>query len=238
MKRVLLLAAAVTVLAMARPASAQLTVFDPKSYATNVLQAARALQQIDNQVRMLENQATSLTNQARNLAQLPYSSVQTLQANLSAITSLLQQAQRLAYDVQSAQTLFSTNYTISPTAPQATLVAQANARWQASADAYRQALLLQAGAVSGLPGAAQQTQALLGASQGASGVLQATQAGNQLLALQNQQLASLTALIATQGRASVLDQAGSAASRAQADAEFSRFNGPATYQPTTVEMFH
>jgi P-type conjugative transfer protein TrbJ len=225
-------------LGASRPAAAQLTVYDPTNYASNVLQAARALQQIDNQLRMLENQAQSLTNQARNLAQLPYSSLQTLQTNLSAITGLLQQAQRLAYDVQSAQTLFASSYTISPSASQAALIGQANARWQASADAYRQALLLQAGAVSGLTGAAQQTQSLLGASQGAGGVLQATQAGNQLLALQNQQLASLTALIATQGRASVLDQAGNAAGRAQADAEFGRFNGPATYQSTTVEMFH
>jgi P-type conjugative transfer protein TrbJ len=238
MRRWLLVAAAAAVIASAGPAAAQLTVYDPQNYASNVMQAARALQQIDNQVRSLENQATSLTNQARNLAQLPYTSLQTLQANLSAITSLLQQAQRLAYDVQSAQTLFTTNYTVSPTASQATLIAQANARWQASANAYQQALLLQAGAVSGLPGAAQQTQALLGVSQGAGGVLQATQAGNQLLALQNQQLASLTALIATQGRASVLDQAASAASRAQADAQFSQFNGSETYQPTTVEMFH
>jgi P-type conjugative transfer protein TrbJ len=231
-------AATAALLALESPASAQQTVYDPQNYASNVIQAARALQQIDNQVRMLENQAQSLTNQARNLAQLPYTAVQTVQANLSVITGLLQQAQRLAYDVQSAQTLFSSSYTVSPTASQAALVTQANARWQTSADAYRQALLLQAGAVSGLPGAAQQTQALLGASQGASGVLQATQAGNQLLALQDQQLASLTALIATQGRASVLDEAGNAASRAQADAEFSRFIGPGTYQPTTVEMFH
>lgn len=238
MKKILCLGVALAVLAAARPASAQLTVYDPQNYASNVMQAARALQQIDNQVRQLENQALSLTNEARNLTQLPYTALQTVQANLTAITRLLQSAQRLAYDVQSAQALFNANYTISPTASQATLIAQANARWQASANAYQQALLLQASAVNGLPGAAQQTQALLGASQGAVGVLQATQAGNQLLALQNQQLASLTALIATQGRATVLGQAGSAASRAQADAEFSQFNGSETYQPVTVEMFH
>ena len=82
------------ILAAARPASAQLTVFDPKSYASSVLQAARALQQIDNQVRMLENQATSLTNQARNLAQLPYSSVQTLQTTKR--DSSLRSSNRLA----------------------------------------------------------------------------------------------------------------------------------------------
>jgi P-type conjugative transfer protein TrbJ len=217
---------------------AQMTVYDPQNYASNVMQAARALQQIDNQVRSLENQSISLTNQARNLTQLPYSALQTLQTNLSSITTLLQQAQRLAFDVQSVQREFSTNYTITPGASQAALVAQANARWQNSTSAYQQALLLQAGVVTGVPGAAQQTQALLGVSQGATGVLQATQAGNQLLALQNQQLASLTALMAAQGRASVLTQADQAAAKGQADAQFSQFDGSETYQPVTVEMFH
>jgi P-type conjugative transfer protein TrbJ len=223
---------------IAGPVRAQMTVYDPQNYASNVVQAARALQQIDNQVRSLENQSLSLTNQARNLAQLPYSSLQTLQTNLSSITSLLQQAQRLAFDVQAVQREFSANYTITPGASQTALIAQANARWQNSTDAYQQALLIQAGIVTGVPGAAQQTQALLGASQGATGVLQATQAGNQLLALQNQQLASLTALMAAQGRASVLSQAGDAASRAQADAEFNRFQEAGTYQPYNAEMFH
>jgi P-type conjugative transfer protein TrbJ len=222
----------------AAPAAAQLTVYDPQNYASNVMQAARALQQIDNQVRSLENQALSLTNQAKNLAQLPYSSLQTLQTNLASITGLVQQAQRLAFDVQAVQREFSTNYTITPGSSQAALVAQANARWQNSTSAFQQALVIQSGVIAGLPGTASQTQALVGASQGAGGMLQATQAGNQLLALQSQQLAGLTALIAAQGRASVLDQADRAALKAQADAEFGRFNGSETYQPYNAEMFH
>lgn len=237
MKRFALLASAIALAATA-PAKAQMAVFDAQTYASSVLGAARALQQIDNQVRMLENQSLSLTNQAKNLAQLPYSSLQTLQTNLSEITTLLQQAQRLAFDVQSVQQGFTANYTVSPTASQATLVAQANARWQNASAAYQQALLLQSGVVSGIPGAAQQTQALLSVSQSAGGVLQATQAGNQLLALQNEQLAGLAALMATQGRASVLDQAASAAGHAQAQAAFQQFITSDTYQPSSVEMFH
>jgi hypothetical protein len=37
------------------PASAQLVVFDPNNYAQNVLTAARALQQINNQIVSLQN---------------------------------------------------------------------------------------------------------------------------------------------------------------------------------------
>ena len=49
-------------------------VFDPSNYAENVLQAARALEQINNQIQSLQNEAQMLINQARNLASLPHSS--------------------------------------------------------------------------------------------------------------------------------------------------------------------
>ena len=48
---------------------------------------------------------------------------------------------------------------------------------------------------------------LIGRSQGATGALQAAQAGNQLLALQGQQLADLTAVVAANGRAQALADA-------------------------------
>ena len=38
------------------PARAQMIVYDPSNYAQNVLQAARALQQINNQITSLQNQ--------------------------------------------------------------------------------------------------------------------------------------------------------------------------------------
>lgn len=61
------------------PAAAQWIVYDPTNYAQNVLQAARALEQINNQITSLQNEAQMLINQARNLASLPYSSLQRLQ---------------------------------------------------------------------------------------------------------------------------------------------------------------
>ena len=50
------------------PAVAQLTVYDPTNLTQNVLSAARALQQINNQVRSLQNEAQSILNQAQSLA--------------------------------------------------------------------------------------------------------------------------------------------------------------------------
>ena len=49
------------------PAVAQWTVFDPQNYAQNVLEAARALQQINNQIQSLQNEALMLRNMATDL---------------------------------------------------------------------------------------------------------------------------------------------------------------------------
>lgn len=219
-------------------ADAQMTVYDPTNYASNVLQAARALEQVNNQIRSLQNQALSLVNQARNLQQLPFSALQAIQGDLGRIGQLMQQAQRVAYDVQAIDREFKQNYSTSPTGSDAALIASAQARWLNSASAFQHSLEVQAGVVSGLSSSRSQLQSLVGASQGAVGIVQATQAGNQLLALQSQQLTDLSAMVAAQGRAQALDEADRAASRAQAQEQFRRFMDRSQgYQPTTVEMF-
>jgi P-type conjugative transfer protein TrbJ len=150
----------------------------------------------------------------------------------------MQQAQRVAYDVQAIDREFSQNYTISPGSSDAALVASAKARWLNSASAFQHALEVQAAVIGGLPSSKSVSQNLVTSSQGASGILQATQAGNQLLALQSQQLTDLSAMIAAQGRAAALEQADRAASRAQAQEQFRRFmDRRQGYQPQPVEMF-
>ena len=107
-----LAAAGVIALALSRCHSphAQLIVFDPNNYAQNVLTAARALQQINNQITSLQNQAQMLINQAKNLASLPYSSLLQLEQSIQRTQQLLAQAQRIAYDVQQIDHAFSTSY--------------------------------------------------------------------------------------------------------------------------------
>jgi P-type conjugative transfer protein TrbJ len=69
--------------------------------------------------------------------------------------------------------------------------------------------------------------------------LQATQAGNQLVALQTKQLTDLTALVAAQSRAQGLDGARTAANQEQAHEQLSRFlTSRSGYQAQTVQMFH
>ena len=228
------LAAALTLglTAASPPALAQLAVYDPTNYAQNVLQAARALQQINNQISSLQNQAQMLIGQAKNLASLPYSSLAALQAQVAKTQTLLRQAQGLAYDVAEIQNAFKGRYGAAAlSTTDADLTARADARWATSVAGFEDALKVQAGVVEGLDTGRGEMQSLVAASQGASGALQAAQAGNQLLALQAQQLAGLTALVAAQGRAEALEAADRAAARADAKVRFGKFMGRKAGRP-------
>ena len=165
--------------------SAQLVVFDPNNYAQNVLTAARALQQINNQIVSLQNQAQMLINQARNLATLPFSSLLQLEQSILRTQQLLAQAQRIAYDIQQIDRAFSTTYASasSSSLSNQALIANAQTRWQNAMAGMQDAMRTQATVVGNLNTNHTQMSALVTASQGASGALQASQAGNQLLAL-------------------------------------------------------
>ncbi len=243
MRRLSSLVAAGTIaltLGVTAPARSQWIVFDPNNYVQNVLTAARTLQQINNQITSLQNEAQMLINQAKNLANLPYSSLQQLQLSIQRTQQLLAQAQRIAYDVQQIDRAFSTSYAPA-TGSQSNQVLMANAqsRWHNSVAALQDALRVQAGVVGNLDTNRIQTSALVTSSQGASGALQATQAGNQILALQAQQLADLTAAFAAQGRAQSLEAGQRAAAQDQGREQLRRFLTPGQgYQSRDVRMFH
>ena len=224
------------------PAYAQFggIVYDPSNYSQNILTAARTLEQINNQIKSLQNEATSLINQAKNLTTLPLTVLAPLQAQIRQTQQLLAQAQRMAYDVQQIQTQFAAQYkNIDLTAPQKALVAGAEDRWKTSVGAFEDALKVQAGVVGNIEGARTSMNELVTASQSATGALQAAQAGNQLLALQSQQLSDLTAMMASIGRAQSLDAAQKAAAQAQGREQLRRFLTPGTgYQPGSASMFH
>jgi type IV secretion system protein TrbJ len=238
-----LLAASVVAISIASldvPSSAQVVVFDPNNYAQNVLTAARALQQINNQITSLQNQAQMLINQAKNLVNLPFSSLQQLQQSIQRTQQLLNQAQRIAYDVGQINNAFSTTYApASASVSNQALISNAQSRWQTSVAALQDALKVQAGVVSNLDTNRTQMSALVTSSQSATGALPATQAGNQLVALQAQQLADLTAAVAAQGRAQSLEAAQRTTAQDQGREQLRRFLIPGVgYQPTTVQMFH
>jgi P-type conjugative transfer protein TrbJ len=238
------IAGAVLVALLAVPAEAQFgssIVFDPTNYGQNLLTAERELQQVNNELQSLENQATSLVNQARNLASLPYSALSSLDQSVTQTEQLLTNAQRIAYSVATIDQAFTQSYPASYPAGTSSqqLITDAQTRWQNALAGFQDAMRVQATAVQNLATTHTQIDALVGTSQSATGALQDSQSGNQLVALQTTQLADLTAVMAAIARAQSLAGARSVEDEEQAQAQTNNFlNYGAGYQSGNAQMFH
>jgi type IV secretion system protein TrbJ len=212
----------------AGPAAGQQEVFDPTNYAQNVLQAARALQQINNQIQQLENQTQSLINQAKHLVSLPYSLVSTITSQIQRTEQLIAQAQRIAYSVSTIDKAFTTNYgAINLNVSQQQMIAQSQQRWQNSMAGLQDVMRMQATVVGNIPTSRSTVTTLGASSQSASGALQANQVTNQLLVQISQQLADLIALQAAHSRAESLVSAGRLTDHNQVMNNLNSFFAPA-----------
>lgn len=202
-------------------------VFDASNYAENVLQASRALAQINNQIQSLQNQTVMLQNMAKNLQKLDFSSVTQMTAGLQQVDSLMLQAQGLSYNVNttnsSFQSLYPQQYASAVTSEQ--LVVDARARWQESMNAYKQTMSVQSQVVQNVQADRGLLTDLVTRSQGAEGALQAQQATNQLLALSTKQQFQIQSMMAAQFRAEATEQARAAESQEEGRSAVKKFLG-------------
>ena len=207
------------VLTTVTPARAQFTVFDPSNYSQNILTAARTLQQINNQIQMLQNQTRSLMNQARNLTTITFPELQTITQTIQQIDQLMGQAQAIQFRVagldQQFRSMFPTSFNQALTNNQH--VVDARARLDASMDAYKRTMTVQAQVVENVAADAGVLNGIVQRSQGTQGALQAQQATNQLLALVAKQQFQLQTLMAAQYRADAIERANR--TQAQSDAQ-------------------
>ena len=226
------------------PALATVPVIDFANLTQNVLTAVRTLEEVDNQITQIQQGISMLENQARNLTALPFSVLAELQSSMGEINQLMGQAQSLAYSVQQVQQQFQQLYPNYQSAnfpgnvTQASLLADANARWQASVSTFQHTMEVQSQIVAAIPSDQADLSALVGQSQGAAGALQAIQSGNQLLALQSRQLSATQDLIAADARAQAANAMQNAEVQSAAQAEWQRFYGNGvSYTPTPVNVF-
>ena len=239
-KTLLAIAAAVLVTAMPT-AQAQWVVIDPTNLVQNIMTAARALEQINNQIKQLQNEAQMLMNDAKNLTSLDFSALNQLRAALSATNQLLQQAQGLAFNLSRMETEFARLYpnAYSASTSGSQMSTDARTRWRNSLEALRTATQVQSQAVQNFASDEQTLTDLVNRSQSAVGALQATQATNQLLALLSRQTIQAQQLQITQDRASALEQARQVAVQERAREVRRRFQGDGTlYTPTTINFYN
>jgi len=216
------------------------TVFDASNFIQNMLTAARALEQINNQVEQLQNEAQMLRNQARNLQGLDFSALSELKSTLAATNQLIQQAQGLAFNVSRMEEEFKRLYpeSISAALSGAQMAGDARQRWRNSLEALRTATQVQSQAMQNFASDEKALTDLVNRSQSATGALQAMQATNQLLALQSRQAIQAQQLQITQDRAAALEQARQVAVQERAREVRRRFMGSGTpYTPHTVNFY-
>lgn len=195
---------------IAPPAMAQVAVYDPANHAQNILQAVRALQELEGQVQQLAHEIEMLENMARNLETLPVSVAESIIGQrIIRIQELLRRAQGIGYSVDEIERDYETAYPeeYGAATPNSVLVEDARARWRQSRDAFRETLTVSAAALEDNETDADAIRNLVTQSQNAVGALQAAQAGNELSAMTNQQLMQIEAMLAAQHRAEALEEA-------------------------------
>ncbi len=242
-----LLLSAGLALGVAAPASAQWTVFDPSNFSQNVLTAARTLQQINNQIHSLQNEATmilnqgqSLVNQGKNMASLATSPLATLQADIQRTQQLIARAQGLTMQVtqldQQFRRQYPNGYGAGTSADQT--LADARTQWSNSRAALQTTLTMQAQINDSITADQATLGQIVGSSQGAVGILQATQATNQLLALMAKQTMQSQQLHMAQDRATASEQLRMLEADEQGRANRTRFQGSGvTYTPAPVQVY-
>lgn len=210
-------ASAVALLVASGPAAAQWTVIDPTNLVQNALTAARTLEQINNQIKSLQNEATNLMKLGKTFAP-------ELTERLEQISDLMQEAKLVALRVQDTKDRLDELYKGDwLDANYLDLAKTAEERMDASREALRNSLILQAEVTEQIQKDQVTLKDLAEASQDAEGALGAQQATNELLAFQAAQNMRLQNLLVAQNRADALEQARQMEALAAARAERKRF---------------
>jgi P-type conjugative transfer protein TrbJ len=208
-----------------QPAAAALPVFDVTNYAQNLLQAARALDQVNNQLKSLQNEASMLQNMATNLRTIDFPQLQRMTSAMQDIDQLMGEARGIQFKVegldQRMESLFPGALKQALTGDQR--LAQARDRLDAATAAYRQAMTVQAGVAQNVEEDAGVLSELATRSQSAAGALQVGQAANQLLALSVKQQLQLQNLMAAEFREAAIERARGAQAEEDGRAATRRF---------------
>ena len=192
-------------------ARAQWTVYDPANHIQNILQAVRTLEEVENQIQQLAHEIEMLENMARNLETLPVNVAEAIILDrIHRIEELMRKAEGIGYGVDEVAREYEAVYpeTYGEKPPrQEILVEDARARWRQSRTAYRDTLTTVAAALEDNQTDATAIAGLIEQSQGAAGNLQVLQAGNQIEAMQTQQLIQMESMMASYYRAEALERA-------------------------------
>ena len=208
-------------------AAAQLTVFDPLNYQENLLSAARALEQINNQVRQLQNQAQIILRMDQNLRRLGSTISPDLQRTLADIQTQLRAGEGIALRLQATQSGYEQLFPrqVSASLSDDDVLRNAKRRWEEEYTSLRRSALLQGQIVDSVDVDTRLLGDAMARSRDAAGALEVAQAGNELTGLSVKQSLALQNLLAAQHRAETLTRARDLATEDEARQRFKSFVG-------------
>jgi P-type conjugative transfer protein TrbJ len=209
------------------PAVSQLAVFDSPNYQQSLLASARALEQINNQVRQLQNQAQVILRLDQNLRGLGPTISPDLQRTLSDIQTQLRGGSGIALRFDATQSAYEQLFPrqISTTLSSDDVSRNAVSRWEEEHAALRRSAMLQGQLADTVDGDARLLADAMARSKNAAGALEAAQAGNELTSLGVKQSLQLESLLAADQRAQTLARARDLATENEARHRFRTFVG-------------
>lgn len=179
----------------APPARAQMTVIDPTNLAQNLLQAMRALEQINNQIRQIEQQASML-------AQNPLQLSPELSNSIGQARELFSTAQGLTFQVNEMSDQLRELYPETWENFDLDQIADRTQQWlREDRSAVERAMRAESKAAESIDGTRDQVNRALQSSASAEGQTGVGQATNQLLGINASQLTEIHALLIAQSRA-------------------------------------
>lgn len=189
--------------------AAQLAVFDVSNYRQNLLSAARALEQINNQVRQLQNQAQMIMRMDQNLQKLGSTIAPDLQRTLADIQTRLRDGEGIALKLRATESAYAQLFPKGLTAALSgdDMLRNARNRWEQEYASLKRAALLQGQVGDAIDGDVRLLAEAMARSRNAVGALEVGQAGNELTGLSIKQALQLQSLLAAQHRADTLGRA-------------------------------
>jgi type IV secretion system protein VirB4 len=208
-------------------ATRALTVFDPLNYQENLLSAARALEQVNNQVRLLQGQAQMLLKMDQNLLRLGSTMSPDLLRSLGGIQAHLRAGEGIALQLRATEAAYERLFPKQVSAALAgdDVLRNAKMRWEEQHAALKRAALLQGQIADGIEADTHLLGDAMARSRGAAGALEVAQAGNELTALGIKQSLALQGLLAAQYRADTIAKAREIAAEEEGKQRFKTFLG-------------
>lgn len=225
---------AAATLAFPEASAASIPVFDAANYAQNIVQAARALEQINHQLQSLQNEAAMLAKMDRNLERIDFPELGRIRDSLEQVERLMEEVKGIDFTTDGLERRLELLFpgTLDRVLATDARAAEARARLEAAREGLLHSMAVQSRIVSNIRDDSRLLGQLSKRSEGAVGSLQVGQATNQLLVLATKQQLQLQEMLAAQYRSQALEQARRVQAEAEARAATRRFLGTGSaYSP-------